>query len=91
MVVLALTLLVAAVATFSLGVLLWVICIQFWTEHIPEGITHPVRLRILSCLLHLTMTWVSLCFVASFARGLRTEVRKKQILDASILLTIQSM
>nr|XP_048274005.1 arylacetamide deacetylase-like 3 [Myodes glareolus] len=73
MVVLALTLLVATVATFSLGVLLWVICIQFWTEHIPEGITHPVRLRILSCLLHLTMTWgmifekLGLCYAPQFA------------------------
>lgn len=62
MVVLALTLLVGSVAVFSLGSLLWVVGKHFWTEHIPEGITHPWRLRILSCLFHLTMTWVSLCF-----------------------------
>ncbi|EGW14392.1 Arylacetamide deacetylase-like 3 [Cricetulus griseus] len=73
MVPLALTLLVAAVASFSLGVLLWVICIHFWTEHIPKGITHPVRLRILSCLLHLTLTWgmifekLGLCYATQFA------------------------
>lgn len=48
MVVLALTLLVGSVAVFSLGSLLWVVGKHFWTEHIPEGITHPWRLRILS-------------------------------------------
>ncbi|GAB1289208.1 Arylacetamide deacetylase-like 3 [Apodemus speciosus] len=73
MVVLALTLLVGAVAVFSLGSLLWVICRQFWTEHIPEGITHPLKLRILSCLLHLSMTWgmifekLGLCYAPQFA------------------------
>lgn len=66
MVVLTLTLLVGAVAVISVGSLLWVVCRHFWTEHIPEGITHPVRLRILSCLLHLSMTWVSLCFPCIF-------------------------
>lgn len=70
MVVLALTLLVGAVAVFSLGSLLWVILRHLWTEHIPEGITHPMRLRILSCFLHLSLTWVSLCFACFFCLGL---------------------
>ncbi|XP_021485111.1 arylacetamide deacetylase-like 3 [Meriones unguiculatus] len=73
MVVLALTLFVGAIAVFSVGLLLWVICRNFWTEHIPKGITHPVRLRILSCLLQLTMTWgmifekLGLCYAPQFA------------------------
>ncbi|XP_051027274.1 arylacetamide deacetylase-like 3 [Acomys russatus] len=73
MVVLALTILVGAVSVLSLGVLLWVICKHFWIEHIPEGITHPMRLRFLSCFLHLSMTWgmifekLGLCYAAQFA------------------------
>lgn len=62
MVVLALTLLVDAVAVYLLGSVLWVICRHLWTEHIPEDVTHPMRLRVLSCLLQLSLTWVSLCF-----------------------------
>ncbi|XP_008847256.1 arylacetamide deacetylase-like 3 [Nannospalax galili] len=73
MVVLALTLLAAAATAFSLGVLLWVICRHFWTEYIPAGISHPVKLRILSCLLQLSMTWgvifekLGLCYAPQFA------------------------
>ncbi|NP_001178697.1 arylacetamide deacetylase-like 3 [Rattus norvegicus] len=73
MVVLALTLLVDAVAVFLLGSVLWVICRHLWTEHIPEGITHPMRLRVLSCLLQLSLTWgmlfekLGLCYAPQFA------------------------
>ncbi|XP_028641850.1 arylacetamide deacetylase-like 3 [Grammomys surdaster] len=73
MVVLALTLLAGAVAVFSLGSLLWVIVRHLWTEHIPDGITHPMKLRILSCFLHLSLTWgmifekLGLCYAPQFA------------------------
>ncbi|XP_004596161.3 arylacetamide deacetylase-like 3 [Ochotona princeps] len=47
----------AAVCVLSSGVWLWAICTHFFTESVPAGIGHPVKMRVLSCLLQLLVTW----------------------------------
>uniref|UniRef100_A0A8C5KAZ2 Arylacetamide deacetylase like 3 n=1 Tax=Jaculus jaculus TaxID=51337 RepID=A0A8C5KAZ2_JACJA len=69
----ALALLAAAGAVFCVGVFLWVVCSHFLTVHIPKGIGHPVKLRVLTCLFQLSLTWgnifekLGLCSAPQFA------------------------
>ncbi|XP_069893055.1 arylacetamide deacetylase-like 3 [Dipodomys merriami] len=56
MVFLALVFLATACVCW-LGVALWVICRQLFTEYIPKDIGHPVKLRIFSCVFQLALTW----------------------------------
>uniref|UniRef100_H0UTG6 Arylacetamide deacetylase like 3 n=1 Tax=Cavia porcellus TaxID=10141 RepID=H0UTG6_CAVPO len=46
-----------AACVFSLGIGLWVFCRHLATEDIPADIDCPLKLRILSCVFQLLMTW----------------------------------
>lgn len=60
----------AAVCVLSSGVWLWAICTHFFTESVPAGIGHPVKMRVLSCLLQLLVTWVSFLYCSWGKLGL---------------------
>ncbi|KAM5248724.1 arylacetamide deacetylase-like 3 [Ctenodactylus gundi] len=49
--------LLTAACVVHLGIVLWVIGNNFATADIPEGINHPVKLRIFHCLFQLLLTW----------------------------------
>ena len=54
-----LLLVLQAACAFSLGVGLWVVCSHLLRADVPAAVGHPVRLRVLHCLLELLITWVS--------------------------------
>lgn len=65
--------LLGAPCLLFLGVGLWVTCSRLFTVDIPEGIGHPVKLRVLHCALQLLVAWVSFVplFVPSLGRSRR--------------------
>ena len=58
-------LLLAIACVASMGVGLWVFGNHFLTTDIPAAISHPMRLRVLNCILQLLITWVSFVFCLS--------------------------
>ncbi|XP_002721557.1 arylacetamide deacetylase-like 3 [Oryctolagus cuniculus] len=90
MVSLALLLLVA-VCVLSSGVWLWAICTHFLRQDVPAGIGHPVKMRVLSCLTQLVITWglvfekLGICSMPQFVRFIHDlRVPKK---DPDVLVT----
>lgn len=66
----------AAACVFFVGVALWVIFSHFFTVDIPAAIGHPIKLRVLHCLFHLLVTWVSLCFICPLFVAVNKRVGK---------------
>lgn len=61
----ALLIVLGAAGVSFVGVGLWVVFRHFFTADIPAAISHPVKLRVLDCLLQLLLMWVSLMFYLS--------------------------
>ncbi|DAA21220.1 TPA: arylacetamide deacetylase-like [Bos taurus] len=67
-------LLLAIACVASVGVGLWVFSNHFLTTDIPAAISHPMRLRVLNCILQLLITWglifekLRICSMPQFVR-----------------------
>eukprot|EP00071_Canis_lupus_P054433 XP_544560.4 arylacetamide deacetylase-like 3 [Canis lupus familiaris] len=86
-----LLLVLQAACAFSLGVGLWVVCSHLLRADVPAAVGHPVRLRVLHCLLELLITWgmilekLRICSMPQFVRFVHDLVPLKE--DPDVVVT----